>query len=146
MRHLKKRNRLGRPADQRKAVLRSLANAFFKHGEIKTTLGKAKALQQEVDRLITLAKRGDMHARRQASGFLYERDVVKKLFNETVGSFKTKKGGYTRLIKTLPRRGDAAPAAILQLVTSAQLADTTPEPAAATTTAKSKPKTKTTKK
>lgn len=116
MRHGKKRNKLGRPADQRKAAIRSLANNFFKTGEIKTTLGKAKAVQKEIDKLITLAKKGDMHSRRQAAGFLYEKDVVKKLFNETVGNFKTKKGGYTRLIKTLPRRGDNAPTAILQLV------------------------------
>lgn len=116
MRHGKKRNKLGRPADQRKAAIRSLANNFFKTGEIKTTLGKAKAVQKEIDKLITLAKKGDMHSRRQATGFLYEKDVVKKLFNETVGNFKTKKGGYTRLIKTLPRRGDNAPTAILQLV------------------------------
>lgn len=116
MRHLRKRNKLSLPADQRKAVLRSLANAFFKSGEIKTTLGRAKALQGEVEKLITLAKRGDLHARRQAAGYLFEKEVVKKLFNETVGSFKSKKGGYTRLIKTAPRRGDAAPTAILQLV------------------------------
>lgn len=116
MRHKKKRNRLGRPADQRKAVLRTLANSFFKTGEIKTTLGKAKAVQIEIEKLITLARCGDMHSRRQAAAFLYEKDVVKKLFNETVGNFKTKKGGYTRLIKTAPRRGDAAPTAILQLV------------------------------
>ena len=116
MRHLKKKNKLSLPADQRKAVLRTLANSFFKSGEIKTTLGRAKALQREVEYLITLAKRGDIHARRQAAAFLYEKEVVKKLFNETVGNFKVKKGGYTRLIKTFPRRGDAAPTAILQLV------------------------------
>ena len=116
MRHLRKRNKLGRPADQRKAALRSLSNAFFKTGEIKTTLGKAKAVRPVIEKLITLAKRGDMHARRQAASFLYEKEVVKKLFNETVGNFKNKKGGYTRLIKTLPRRGDNAPTAILQLV------------------------------
>lgn len=116
MRHRKKRNKLSRPADQRKAAIRSLANAFFKSGEIKTTLGKAKAVQAEIEHLITLAKRGDLHARRQAVSFLYEKEAVKKLFNETVGNFKTKKGGYTRLIKTEPRRGDAAPTAILQLV------------------------------
>ena len=116
MRHRRKRNKLSLPADQRKAVLRTMANSFFKSGEIKTTLGRAKALQSEVEWLISLAKRGDMHARRQAAAFLYEKDVVKKLFNETVGNFISKKGGYTRLIKTLPRRGDAAPTAILQLV------------------------------
>lgn len=116
MRHLRKKNKLSLPTDQRKAVLRSLANSFFKTGEIKTTLGKAKALQREVEKLVTLAKCGDMHSRRQAAGYLYEKEVVKKLFNETVGNFKNKKGGYTRLIKTLPRRGDAAPTAILQLV------------------------------
>ena len=116
MRHLRKRNRLSLPADQRKAVLRSLANSFFKSGEIKTTLGKAKALQREVEKLITLAKKGDMHSRRQAASFLFEKEVVKKLFNETVGGYKTKKGGYTRLVKAAPRRGDASPTAILQLV------------------------------
>lgn len=117
MRHRRKKNKLALPADQRKAVLRSLANAFFKSGEIKTTLGKAKAVRPEIERLITLAKRGDMHARRQASGYLFEKEVVKKLFNETIGNFKNKKGGHTRLIKTAPRRGDSAPTAILQLVT-----------------------------
>lgn len=116
MRHLRKRNKLSRPVDQRKAVLRSLANSFFKTGEIKTTLGKAKALKREVEHLITLAKNGSMHARRQSLGCLYEKAVLKKLFNETVGNFKDKKGGYTRLIKTLPRLGDNAPMAILQLV------------------------------
>jgi len=116
VRHLRKKHKLSLPADQRKAVLRSLANAFFKTGEIKTTLGKAKAVQSEVEKLITLAKRGDMHARRQAAAFLYEKDVVKKLFNETVGNLKARQGGYTRLIKAAPRRGDAAPTAILQLV------------------------------
>ena len=116
MRHLRKKNRLALPADQRKAVLRALANSFFKTGEIKTTLGKAKALQGEVEKLITLAKRGNMHSRRQAASYLFEKEVVKKLFNETVGNLKSRSGGYTRLIKTLPRRGDAAPCAILQLV------------------------------
>lgn len=115
MRHLRKRHKLALPADQRKAVLRSLTNSFFKTGEIKTTLGKAKALQREVEKLITLAKHGDMHSRRLASGYLYEKEVLKKLFNEIVGNYKTKKGGYTRLIKTMPRRGDNAPTAILQL-------------------------------
>ncbi|MBI3309108.1 MAG: 50S ribosomal protein L17 [Candidatus Melainabacteria bacterium] len=115
MRHGNKIKKLGRAADQRKAVLRSLTNSFFKTGEIQTTLGKARQVQREVEKLITLAKKGDMHSRRQAAGFLYEKDVVKKLFNETVGNFKIKKGGYTRLIKTLPRRGDNAPTAILQL-------------------------------
>src|SRR3989338_6783843 len=116
MRHRRKRNKLSLPADQRKAVLRSLSTSFFKSGEIKTTLGRAKALQSEVEKLITLAKRGDMHARRNAASFLYEKEIVKKIFKETVGNFKSKKGGYTRLIKTAPRRGDAAPTAILQLV------------------------------
>ncbi len=116
MRHLTKKNKLSLPADQRKAVLRSLATSFFKSGEIKTTLGKAKVLRSKVEKLITLAKRGDLHSRRQAASYLTEKEVVKKLFNETVGNLKSRKGGYTRLIKTAPRRGDAAPTAILQLV------------------------------
>ena len=116
MRHLRKRNKLSLPADQRKAVLRSLANSFFKAGEIKTTLGKAKAVQREIEKLISLAKKGDLHSRRQAAAYLYEKEVVKKLFNEMVGNFKSKNGGYTRLIRAVPRRGDASPTAILQLV------------------------------
>ncbi len=116
MRHLKKRNKLALPADQRKALLRNLATSFFKKGEIKTTLGRAKAVQREVESLITLAKKGDLHSRRQAASYIFEKEVVKKLFNETVGAFKSKNGGYTRIVKTMPRRGDAAPAAILQLV------------------------------
>jgi large subunit ribosomal protein L17 len=116
MRHLKKRNKLALPADQRKAILRSLATSVLKRGQIKTTLGRAKAVQREVEHLITLAKKGDLHSRRQAASYIYEKEVVKKLFNETVGAYKTKNGGYTRIVKTTPRRGDAAPAAILQLV------------------------------
>lgn len=116
MRHLKKKNKLSLPADQRKAILRSLTTSVLKRGQIKTTLGRAKAVQREVEHLITLAKKGDLHSRRQAASYLFEKEVVKKLFNETVGAFKAKNGGYTRLIKTTPRRGDAAPAAILQLV------------------------------
>lgn len=113
MRHQKKRHLLGRPADQRKAVLRSLCTALLRHDKIETTEAKAKAVQSVVEDMITLAKRGDLHARRQAAGYIYEREIVKRLFDEVGPRFKTRNGGYSRIVKTAPRRGDAAPMAII---------------------------------
>jgi large subunit ribosomal protein L17 len=113
MRHQRKRHLLGRPADQRKAVLRSLTTALLRHDRIETTEAKAKALQSVVEDMITLAKRGDLHARRQVAGYVYEKEVVKRLFDEVAPRFKERNGGYTRIVKTPPRRGDAAPMAII---------------------------------
>jgi large subunit ribosomal protein L17 len=115
MRHQKKRHLLGRPADQRKAVLRTLTNALLKHDKIHTTEAKAKALAPVVEEMITLAKRGDLHARRQAAAFIYEKDVVKRLFDEVGPRFTAKNGGYSRIVKTAPRLGDGAPMAIISL-------------------------------
>jgi large subunit ribosomal protein L17 len=115
MRHQKKRHLLGRPADQRKAVLRALTTAALRHDRIETTEAKAKAVVSVIDEMITLAKRGDLHARRQVAGFVYEKDVVKRLFDEVAPRFQDRNGGYTRIVKTPPRRGDAAPMAILSL-------------------------------
>lgn len=115
MRHQKKRHLLGRPADQRKALLRALATAFFKNDQIQTTEAKAKALRPVVEDLITLAKRGDLHARRQVAAYVYEKDVVKRLFDEVAPRVASKNGGYVRLVKTAPRLGDGAPMAIVAL-------------------------------
>lgn len=116
--------RLGRTADHRKALLRNMATSVIAHGQIETTEMKAKELRSVVDELITLAKRGDLHARRQAAKFV--KDVVvdeatgqtalQKLFNEIGPAYKDRNGGYTRVVKTRIRRGDAAPMAIIELV------------------------------
>lgn len=115
MRHQKQRHLLGRPSDQRKALMRTLTTALLKHDRIETTEAKAKALKEVADEMITLAKRGDLHARRQAAGYVYEKAVVKRLFDEIGPRFAERNGGYARLVKTTPRRGDAAPMAIVTL-------------------------------
>ena len=115
MRHQKKRHLLGRPADQRKAVLRSLTTSLLRHDKIETTEAKAKAVPSAVEEMITLAKRGDLHARRQVAGYVFEREVVKRLFDEVAPRFKNRNGGYSRIVKTVLRRGDAAPMAIISV-------------------------------
>jgi len=115
MRHQKKRHLLGRPADQRKAVLRSLTTALLKSDRILTTESKAKALRPVVEEIITLAKRGDLHARRQVAGYVFEKDVVKRLFDEVAPRFANQNGGYSRIVKTAPRMGDGAPMAVISL-------------------------------
>lgn len=115
MRHQKKKHLLGRPSDQRKALLRSLTTALLKSDRILTTEAKAKALRPVVEELITLAKRGDLHARRQVAGYVYEKEVVKRLFDEVVPRFASQNGGYSRIVKSTPRLGDAAPMAIITL-------------------------------
>lgn len=115
MRHQKKRHLLARPADQRKALLRTLTTALLKHDKIQTTEAKAKALRSVVEEMITLAKRGDLHARRQVAGYVYEKEVVKRLFDEVAPRFKEQNGGYSRIVKTAPRLGDGAPMAIISL-------------------------------
>jgi large subunit ribosomal protein L17 len=115
MRHQKKRHLLGRPADQRKALLRSLTTALLKHDKIQTTEAKAKAVREVVEEMITLAKRGDLHARRQVAGYVYEKDVVKRLFDEVAPRFKDHNGGYSRIVKTTPRLGDGSQMAIISL-------------------------------
>lgn len=116
MRHRKKGNLLGRPADQRKALLRSLATELLRHRQILTTVSKAKAVTPEVEKLITLAKRGDLHARRQAEAFVLDGTVTKSLFDEIAPQYKDRSGGYLRIVKAEPRRGDNAPMAYLSLV------------------------------
>jgi len=141
MRHRVPGNKLGRPADQRKAVLRSLATELLRHDEITTTLAKAKAVQPEVEKLITKGKKGFLkdhnglydkakagdaeaakqvaravHLRRQVGAYVYDREVVARVFDEVAPRYADRKGGYTRILKAGPRRGDNTPMAIIQLV------------------------------
>jgi large subunit ribosomal protein L17 len=110
-------NRLSRPADQRKALVRSLTTEVIRHGRIRTTLVKAKAIRKYVDHMITLAKRGTLHTRRQAMGFLYDKDLVASLFEQVPERYAERNGGYCRVIREdLPRRGDSAQMAIVELV------------------------------
>ena len=110
-------NRLGRPADARKALLRSLTTEVIRHGRIRTTLVKAKALRKRVDHMITLAKAGTLHTRRQAQSYVYDKDLVSSLFEQAPERYADRQGGYCRVIKEdLPRRGDGAEMAIIELV------------------------------
>jgi large subunit ribosomal protein L17 len=108
--------KLGRDSSARKALFRSILTSFFAHGRIETTDMKAKEASKLAAKMITLAKKGDLHARRQALSFLMDEDVVKKLFDEIGPKYKDRQGGYTRIMKLGPRRGDAAPMSILELV------------------------------
>lgn len=117
MRHRKSGRRLGRTGSHKKAMFRNMVTSVFEHERIVTTTPKAKEVRKVVDKMITLAKRGDLHAKRQAMSFIQSRDVVAKLFDVISLQFADRNGGYTRIIKTGQRRGDAAPMAILELVT-----------------------------
>ena len=117
MRHQKTRHKLSRSASHRKALLANLCVEVIDHERIKTTEAKAKAVKPEVEKLITLAKRGDLHARRQALSELgQDRFVVHKLFEEIAPRYAERPGGYTRIIKLGPRLGDAAEMAYIELV------------------------------
>lgn len=115
--HGKGFNKLGLPADQRKALLRGLTTEIIRHGRIRTTLARAKEVRREVDHMITLAKRGTLHHRRQALGYLYDKDLVASLFEQAPERYKERQGGYCRVLREdLPRRGDNAKMAIVELV------------------------------
>lgn len=114
--HLKSGLKLSRTSSERKALLNNLATEIFRHGKIKTTLAKAKAMVRLVDKLITFAKRGDLHARRLVLTRVKDAAVVKKLFEIIAPRFQTHPGGYTRIIKLGQRMGDAAEMAIIELV------------------------------
>ena len=144
MRHQCKKHQLGKAQDQRKALLRSLVSSLILHDEIQTTMARAKALKPYVERLITLAKRGDLHARRIASRFIFDQatervlnaatgevivdastvaetkvvseTVLRKLFGEIAKKYENRNGGYVRIYRMPPRRGDAAEMALIQLV------------------------------
>lgn len=108
--------KLGRPTDQRKAMLRNLVTSFLKHGKIETTETRAKEARSIAEKMITLAKRGDLHARRQVLSFVTEEAVVQRLFEEIAPKYAERNGGYTRIYKVGPRRGDGAEVVILELV------------------------------
>ena len=97
-------------------MLRSIVTSLFQHERIETTEAKAKELRKVADKMLTLAKRGDLHARRQVLAYMMDEDVVKKLFDEIAPKYKDRQGGYTRIIKTGVRQGDAAPMVIIELV------------------------------
>ena len=115
-------SRLRRSSDQRKALLRDLVTDLILNGQIETTLAKAKELKRIADKMVTLGKAGTLHARRQAAAFIrFEKDeegqyAIQKLFSEIAPKFASRNGGYTRVIKTGFRRGDAAPLAIIEWV------------------------------
>jgi large subunit ribosomal protein L17 len=108
--------RLGSGPAHERLMLANLATSLFEHDRITTTEAKAKRLRPLAERLITFAKRGDLHARRQVMTVIRDKDVVHKLFAEIGPKFKTRPGGYTRIVKTVPRKGDNAPMAIIELV------------------------------
>ena len=116
MRHGKVHRKLNRTAEHRRAMFGNMCAALIKHEQIVTTLPKAKELRPIVEKLITLGKRGDLHARRQAIAQIRDVAMVKKLFDVLGPRYKDRKGGYTRIYKLGPRLGDAAPMVILELV------------------------------
>ena len=118
MRHRKHQGSLGLPTGHRRAVLANLATALLTHGRIETTEAKARAVRPYVEKLITLGKRGDLHARRQALSKLRHRPIVDHLFNNVASACSDRAGGYTRMVKTGFRAGDAAPMAVIELVDS----------------------------
>jgi len=118
MRHRLSGKKLGRNSSQRKALLRSLVTSFVQKERIRTTLSKAKATRPIAEKMITLAKTNSLHTRRQALQYIYNKDAVKKLFEDIGPRFTERPGGYTRIIKLGPRAGDGAEMAILELVGS----------------------------
>lgn len=116
MRHRKKGRKLNRTASHRKAMLRNMATSLFQHERVTTTEAKAKELRPYAERLITLAKRGDLHARRLAARKISDREVLGKLFDDIGPRFAERPGGYTRVLKLGTRRGDAAEMALIELV------------------------------
>ena len=116
MRHRKSGRKLGRTTSHREAMFRNMVTSLFEHERIVTTTPKAKEARSIADKMITLAKKGDLHAKRQALSYIRSKDIVAKLFDVIHLKFADRNGGYTRIIQTGVRQGDAAPMAILELV------------------------------
>lgn len=108
--------KLGKPADQRKALLRALTTEVIRHGRIKTTLVRAKAVRKHVDHMIELSKRGDLHARRQAIAWMYDKQLVHAMFDSAPDRYGDQNGGYCRVQRTIARAGDNAKMAVIELV------------------------------
>jgi large subunit ribosomal protein L17 len=130
MRHRKGIKKLGRTGSHRRALLRNMATALFQHERIETTDAKAKALRPFAERLISLGKRGDLHARRLAGRHIHDRDILKKLFGDIAGRFEERPGGYTRVLKLGRRRGDNGEMALIELVERAEVAEVVADAAA----------------
>ncbi len=108
--------KLGRPTDQRMAMLRAMTTYLLENGQIKTTVSRAKEVAPLAEKMVTLAKKNDLAAYRQALSFLTKEDVAKKLFDQIGPRYATRDGGYTRVVRVGPRRGDAAEMAVIQIV------------------------------
>ncbi len=119
MRHLKHGRKLNRDQGHRKALFRNMAIALFRHERIETTDAKAKDLRGVVERLISLGKRGDLHARRLAAGKIHDSEILKKLFDDIAKRNINRNGGYTRVVKSRFRKGDCAPLSVIELVEKA---------------------------
>ncbi len=115
MRHRCDVNKLGKPADQRKALLRALTTELLRYGRITTTKPRAKAVRSEAEHIITLAKDGSLAARRRAIGYIYDKQLVHALFEQVKDRYSERAGGYTRILRTVRRRGDNAEMAIIEL-------------------------------
>jgi large subunit ribosomal protein L17 len=124
MRHGKKGRALGRTTEHKEALLRNMAMSLFRHGRIETTTAKAKELRPFAEKLITLAKRGDLHSKRLAARHIQDRDVLVRLFDQIGPVFSERPGGYTRILKTGSRKGDGAETALIELVTRPEAAVT----------------------
>ncbi|MDQ0508850.1 BL21 [Aedoeadaptatus ivorii] len=111
-----KLRKLGRTTPHRRAMLRNLTTDLLREGRIETTVTRAKETKRMAEKMITLAKRGDLHARRQALAYIFDEDVVTKLFEEIAPNYAERQGGYTRILKKGPRVGDSAEIAIIELV------------------------------
>lgn len=116
MRHRMEGRRLGRTASHRHALWRNLVTSVVEHGRLETTLAKAKEMRPIVERLVTLGKKGGLHRRRRAAEWLRRRDLVRKLFHEIAPRYENRAGGYTRIVRTRRRAGDAAPMAVIEFL------------------------------
>ena len=116
MRHQLRIPLLSKPADQRKALLRGLTTQLIKEGRVTTTKARAKALRNESERMISLAKEGSLASRRRAIGYIYDKKLVHSLFEKAQERYGDRKGGYTRIVRTISRKGDNAQMAIIELV------------------------------
>ena len=116
MRHQLRIPLLSKPADQRKAILRGLTTQLIKEGRVTTTKARAKALRNEAERMISLAKDGSLSARRRAIGYIYDKKLVHSLFEKAKERYGDRNGGYTRIVRTVSRKGDNAQMAIIELV------------------------------
>lgn len=108
--------KLGRTTDHRKAMLRAMVTFLLENGQIETTVTRAKEVRAVAEKMITIAKTNDLHSKRQVMAYVTKESVAKKLFDEIAPNYADRQGGYTRIIKTGPRRGDAAEMALIQLI------------------------------